>query len=158
MKKFIFLVFSTFFLQACTEEKKIASATSSPVAVAETKQPETQASNLQTEKPAAETWNGSNLSDATIKQVQQDKYDYTQCVYSEARKQGYQKMDSRVATDAVMKQCEQQLAKIRTTFISDGIPEVIADRYLKKTRIEMTRKILTSLIFAEAARSAGATQ
>ncbi|MBE0470684.1 MAG: hypothetical protein IBX55_14395 [Methyloprofundus sp.] len=109
-------------------------------------------------QPSGETWNGSELSEATIKQVQADKYSYTQCIYKEAQKQGYQKIDSRVATDAVMKQCENELAKIRTTFIDSGVPPIITDRFLKKTRIEMTRQILKSLVFAEAARKTGATQ
>ena len=63
-----------------------------------------------------------------------------------------------MATDAVIKQCESTLAKIRQTFINDGVPEIIADRFLKKTRVDMTRKILQSLMFAEASRKAGATQ
>jgi len=107
-------------------------------------------------QPSGETWTNSSLSEKTIKQVQTDKYKYTQCIYKEAQKKGYQKIDSRVATDAVMKQCEQELAKIRATFINDGVPAVIADRYLKKARITMTRKILKSLVFAEAARKSGA--
>ncbi|SCN47263.1 hypothetical protein [methanotrophic endosymbiont of Bathymodiolus puteoserpentis (Logatchev)] len=109
-------------------------------------------------QPSGATWTGSNLSEATIKQVQTDKYNYTDCIYKEAQKQGYKKIDARVATDAVMKQCEKELSKIRTTFIGNGVPPIIADRYLKKTRIDMTRKILKSLIFAEAARKSGATQ
>ncbi|MDF1582696.1 MAG: hypothetical protein RQ733_04810 [Methyloprofundus sp.] len=109
-------------------------------------------------QPSGETWNGSELTEATIKQVQADKYSYTQCIYKEAQKQGYQKIDSRVATDAVMKQCESELAKIRATFIDSGVPPIITDRFLKKTRIEMTRQILKSLVFAEAARNTGAIQ
>ncbi len=109
-------------------------------------------------QPSGATWNGSTLSEATIKQVQTDKYNYTQCIYKEAQKQGYQKIDSRVATDAVMKQCESDLSKIRSTFIDSGVPAVVADRFLKKTRIDMTRKILKSLVFAEAARKSGTTQ
>ena len=151
MKKIILLIFSSLFLQACSEDKQ----TNNPAPATSTQ--ETQQTSTVSPKPEA-TWNGTNLSDATIKQVQEDKYIYTQCVYTEAQKKGYQKIDSRVATDAVIKQCEPELAKIRTTFINDGIPEVIADRYLKKTRVQVTRKILQSLMFAEAARKAGATQ
>jgi hypothetical protein len=109
-------------------------------------------------QPSGATWTGSDLSEATINQVQTDKYNYTQCIYKEAQKQGYQKIDSRVATDAVMKQCEKELSKIRSTFTNSGVPGIVADRYLKKTRIDMTRKILKSLIFAEAARKSGAPQ
>ncbi|RLA25606.1 MAG: hypothetical protein DRQ62_02105 [Gammaproteobacteria bacterium] len=119
---------------------------------------ETQQTKNSKSEPVAKTWNGTSLSDATIKKIQQEKYSYTQCVYTEAQKTGYTKIDSRVATDAVIKQCEQDLAKIRETFINEGVPEIIADRYLQKTRVDMTRKILQSLMFSEAARNAGATQ
>lgn len=109
-----------------------------------------------TSQASAKEWNDSTLSEITIKQIQEDKYNYKQCVYQEAQKQGYQKIDSRVATNAVIKQCEPTLAKIRTTFSSEGVPEIIIDRFLKKTRVDMTRKILQSLMFAEASRKAGA--
>lgn len=152
MKKFIFLIFSILFLQACTDEQK----TNNTAPSINTK--ETQQTDTSTSEPKAKTWNGTSLSDTTIKEVQQAKYTYTQCVYTEAQKQGYTKIDSRVATDAVIKQCEPDLTKIREVFTSAGVPEIIADRYLKKTRVNMTRKILKSLMFAEAARKAGATQ
>lgn len=152
MKKLILLIIGGLFLQACTEDAQ----PTNPAPVASIKQ--TQQTNTAQAKSSTETWNGTSLSDATIKKVQQDKYNYSQCVYKEAQKKGYTKIDSRVATDAVIKQCEPDLAKIRTTFIDDGVPEVIADRFLRKTRVQMTRKILQSLMFAEAARKAGATQ
>lgn len=153
MKKLIILIFSALFIPACTDGNK----TSTKTPAASTKDVQSTESAAKPESTTV-AWNGSDLSDATIKQVQEDKYIYTQCVYKEAQKQGYQKIDSRVATDAVIKQCESDLAKIRTTFINAGVPEIIADRYLRKTRIEVTRKILHSLMFAEAARKAGATQ
>ncbi|MEO1883192.1 MAG: hypothetical protein ABGX71_06360 [Methyloprofundus sp.] len=156
MKKIIFLIFGSLFLQACSDDNKTDNTTSHPAATKSIKEaPQKKAPKSE---PAKSKWNGTSLSDATIKKVQQDKYNYTQCVYTEAQKKGYQKIDSRIATDAVIKQCEPELAIIRATFINDGVPEVIADRYLKKTRVQMIRKILQSLMFAEAARNAGATQ
>ena len=150
MKKYLFFILAAFFLQACSDDKtdKAVQAKTPQVTQQETKTPQ----------PSGETWNGSKLSEATIKQIQEDKYNYKQCVYKEAQKQGYQKIDSRVATDAVIKQCEPTLAKIRETFTSEGVPDIIIDRFLKKTRVDMTRKILQSLMFAEASRKAGATQ
>ncbi|NOQ15224.1 MAG: hypothetical protein GQ583_12210 [Methyloprofundus sp.] len=150
MKKYLFFILTALFLQACSNDKTDTTA--------QTKVPQITQQAADTSKPSTQEWNGSALSETTIKQVQEDKYNYKQCVYKEAQKQGYQKMDSRVATDAVIKQCEPTLAKIRTTFSSEGVPEIIIDRFLKKTRIDMTRKILQSLMFAEASRKAGATQ
>jgi len=150
MKKYLLTIFTALFLQACSDDKTKNTAP--------TEVPQIVKQAADTSQPSGENWNGSTLSEATIKQIQEDKYNYKQCVYQEAQKQGYQKIDSRVATDAVIKQCEPTLAKIRTTFSNDGVPEIIIDRFLKKTRIDMTRKILQSLMFAEASRKAGATQ
>ncbi|WP_428353899.1 hypothetical protein [Methyloprofundus sp.] len=157
MKKITLLIFCTLFLHACADEK----TNNNPTPATASTQPQaktTQAIADSAAKPKSTSWNGSILSDATIKQVQEDKYIYTQCVYKEAQKKGYKKIESRVATDAVIKQCEPELSKIRETFVNDGVPEVIADRYLKKTRIDITRRILKSLMFAEAARKSGAIQ
>ncbi len=150
MKKYLFYLLTALFLQACSDDR---TNNATPAEAAKTVQKTADAPQT-TDKQ----WNGSTLSEATIKQVQEDKYNYRQCVYKEAQKQGYQKIDSRVATDAVIKQCESTLAKIRTTFSREGVPDIIIDRFLKKTRIDMTRKILQSLMFAKASRKAGATQ
>jgi len=152
MKRTVFFIFCTLFLQACSEDKTSTPVTLTPHINTEQSIPKTQT----TTKPIQ--WNGSNLSTETIKKVQEAQYNYRQCVYTEAQKQGYQKIDTRVATDAVIKQCETSLSKVRAVLINDGVPPVIADRFLKKTRVVNTRKILKSLMFAEAARNAGATQ
>lgn len=148
MKKIILLIFCALFLYACANKKN----TTTPKINSQLQVEETEA------KLGATTWNRSKLSATTIKKVQQDKDHYTQCIYQESQKQGYKKIDSRVATDTIIKQCEFQLSKIRETFIDGGVPEIIADRYLKKTRTEITRKILRSFMFAEAARKASAIQ
>ena len=150
MKKYLFFILTALLLQACSDDKSTTAKPAAPI------QEAPQAAT--TTQPSGKTWNGSTLSAATIKQVQEDKYHYKQCVYKEAQKQGYQKIDSRAATDAVIKQCESTLAQVRKTFVNEGVPTVIIDRFLKKTRTDMTRKILQSLMFAEASRRAGATQ
>jgi len=70
-------------------------------------------------------------------------------------KPGYAKIESRNATDAIIKQCEQVLAKMRQVYIDAEVPEVIADRHLKKMRIQITRRVLKQQMFAEASRKAG---
>lgn len=100
-------------------------------------------------------WQPTSLSDTTIKKVQQAKYKYMQCVTDEVQKNTYIKMDTRAATDQVLKKCEQSLSNIRTVFSSEKVPTTISDRYLKKTRTQTARKILEQLMFAEAARKMG---
>jgi hypothetical protein len=97
-------------------------------------------------------WNGSSLTDATIKKIQQSQYEYKKCVTDEMKKPGYFKIDSRNATDAIIKQCESVLAKMRQVYIGVKVPSVITDRHLKKMRMDITRRVLKQMIFVEAAR------
>lgn len=148
MRKTLLLMLCGILLQACSTKDEVS--TSLPTEKIDAKK-----DNKNIIQPDKK-WNGSSLSNQTIASIQEKKSIYKQCVYKEAQKQGYQKIDARVATDAVIKQCEQQLSHMRGIFINQGVPDIIADRFLKKTRTDMTRKILKSLMFAAAARHAGA--
>ena len=101
-------------------------------------------------------WKGTTLSESTIKKIQQAQFDYKKCVMTEMQKKGYLKIESRSATDAIIKQCEQVLSNIRKVYLGADVPGVIADRHLKKMRMTITRRVLKQLMFAEAANRAGA--
>ncbi len=101
-------------------------------------------------------WKGTTLSESTIKKIQQAQFDYKKCVMTEMQKKGYLKIESRSATDAIIKQCENVLSNIRKVYLDADVPSVIADRHLKKMRITITRRVLKQLMFAEAANRAGA--
>lgn len=101
-------------------------------------------------------WHSTTLSEETIKTIQQAQYDYKKCVTTEMQKKGYLKIESRSATDAIIKQCENVLSNIRQVYLKADVPAVIADRHLKKMRITITRRVLKQLMFAEAANKAGA--
>ena len=73
----------------------------------------------------------------------------------EMQKAGYAKIESRSATDAIIKQCENVLSQMRQVYVDAEVPGVIADRQLKKMRIDITRRVLKQLMFAEAARKSG---
>jgi hypothetical protein len=75
---------------------------------------------------------------------------------TEMQKKGYLKIESRTATDAIIKQCENVLSDMRQVYLDAKVPSVIADRQLKKMRITITRRVLKQLMFAEAANRAGA--
>jgi hypothetical protein len=101
-------------------------------------------------------WKGTTLTEATIKTIQQAQFKYKKCVMTEMQKKGYLKIESRTATDAIIKQCEKVLSDMRQVYLDAKVPGVIADRQLKKMRITITRRVLKQLMFAEAANRAGA--
>jgi len=106
-------------------------------------------------KDVKEEWNATSLTEETIKKIQQSQHQYKKCVMTEMQKKGYAKIESRSATDAIIKQCENVLSQMRTVYTDVKVPGVIADRHLKKMRIDITRRVLKQLMFAEAARAAG---
>lgn len=104
---------------------------------------------------AKNDWQNTTISDATIAKIQAAKLEYKTCASTELQKPEHQKEDVRVATDAIMKQCEMVLAKMRDVYLAEKVPAVIADRHLKQMRIQTTRSILQAMIFADAARKSG---
>ncbi len=100
-------------------------------------------------------WQGTTLTETTIKKIQQAQVKYKNCVGKEMQKKGYLKIESRSATDAIIKQCENVLSDMRQVYLDAKVPGVIADRQLKKMRITITRRVLKQLMFAEAANRAG---
>ncbi len=104
---------------------------------------------------AKNEWHNTVLTDATIEKVQAAKFEYKKCVGDEMQKSSYQDQDSRKATDAIMKQCESILAKMRAVYTEAKVPEVISDRHLKQIRMQTTREALQGMMFSEASRKAG---
>ena len=100
-----------------------------------------------------EEWENTTITDATIKKIQDSKYVYKKCVADEMQKTTYQTQESRKATEEIVKQCESVLAKMRDVYITEKVPEVIADRHLKQMRLQTTRLVLQDMMFNEAARS-----
>ncbi len=106
------------------------------------------------DKPKEE-WKNTTLSDTTIKNIQQAKYTYMQCIAKESQQKTYVKMDTRAATDKILKQCESHLANVRKVFADAKVPPVIIDRYMKQTRTQTARKVLQEMMYADAARKSG---
>ena len=103
---------------------------------------------------AKNEWQNTSLSDAIIEKIQAAKYDYKKCASDEMQKSVYQDIDTRNATDAIMKQCEAILAKMREVYTKADVPEVIADRHLKQLRMQTTREVLQGMMFFSASRKA----
>lgn len=104
---------------------------------------------------AEEEWQNTVLTETTIKKIQESKYEYKKCIGEHMQKPTYLEMDSRKATDEIIKQCEPALSKMREIYLAEKVPGEIADRHLRQTRVQVTRKLLQELIFAQAGRNAG---
>ena len=104
---------------------------------------------------AKEEWNATTLNEETIQKIQHAQYTYKKCVVDTMQKPEFSKLESRKATDAIIKLCEPTLSDMRKEYIEVGVPGVIADRHLKKLRIQVTRSLLQQLMYAEAAKAAG---
>ena len=100
-------------------------------------------------------WQSTVLTEELIKKIQLAQRHYKECVIKEMQKPSYSEQESRQATEAIIKQCEPELAKMRKVYINEKVPEIIADRHLKKIRIQITRKLLKELMFKEASKKAG---
>jgi Tfp pilus assembly protein PilP len=104
---------------------------------------------------AKNEWHNTTLSEATIEKIQAAKFEYKKCVSDEMQKPPYQQQDSRNATEAIIKQCEPVLAKMREVYTDAKVPGTIADRHLKQMRLQTTRDVLQNMMFSEASRKAG---
>ncbi|MBK8816319.1 MAG: hypothetical protein IPN42_12845 [Methylococcaceae bacterium] len=102
-----------------------------------------------------EEWQNTVLSESTIKKVQEKKNDYKKCIGEQMQKPSYLEIDSRKATDEIIKLCEPALSKMRDVYLAEKVPSVIADRHLRQIRIQITRNVLESLMFAQATQKAG---
>ena len=112
-------------------------------------------SSLSYADDAKNEWHATTLTETVIKNIQQSQFKYKKCVMDEMQKKGYAKIESRNATDAIIKQCEKTLSEMRQVYLDAEVPGVIADRHLKKMRITITRRVLKQMMFAEAARTMG---
>lgn len=104
---------------------------------------------------AKDEWNETTLTEDTIQKIQQAQFSYKKCVVDTMQKPDFAKLESRNATDAIIKLCEPTLADMRKVYTDAEVPGVIADRHLKKLRIQVTRNLLQELMYAEAAKKAG---
>jgi hypothetical protein len=100
-------------------------------------------------------WHNTTLSDATIKKIQESRFEYKKCVDSEIQKPEYRSADVRTGAEQVVKQCEPVLGKMRTVYAEEKVPDAIIDRHMKQLRLQTTRTVIQNLMFAAAAREAG---
>jgi uncharacterized damage-inducible protein DinB len=95
-------------------------------------------------------WKSTSLNEATIKHIQQAKFQYMTCITKEITKKEYVKIDTRAATDKILKQCEPSLGEVKKVFAEEKVPDNITQRYLKSTRTQTARKVLEHMIISAA--------
>jgi len=103
----------------------------------------------------AEKWQPTTLSDSSIKKIQTAKHQYNQCISEEITQLSTQSIDVRDATNQIIQNCESKLSIIRETFLAENVSTFLADRYLKMSRSQTTRKTLKHLMFLDAAQKMG---
>ncbi len=103
----------------------------------------------------SDEWQPTTLSDTAIKKIQTAKHQYNQCISKEIASLTIGSLDVRDATNHILKDCETQLSIIRQTFLAENVSTLLADRYLKMSRTQTTRKTLKHLMFLEAAKKMG---
>ncbi|TPQ28733.1 hypothetical protein C2U68_04445 [Methylomonas koyamae] len=116
------------------------------------------AAGLANAEEAKEEWNETSLSNESIEKIQKAQFNYKKCVVDTMQKPDFAKLESRNATDAIIKLCEPTLAEMRQVYVDAQVPGVIADRHLKTMRIKVTRNLLQELMYAEAAKKSGMPQ
>lgn len=104
---------------------------------------------------AKDEWQSTTLSEATIKKILESKNEYKKCFGTHMQKPAYLDMDTRKATEEIMKQCEPVLGKIREAYAAEKVPAELADRHLRQIRTQTSRSALQNLMFEQAARQAG---
>ncbi|MCK5924835.1 MAG: hypothetical protein KAG10_02975 [Methylococcales bacterium] len=112
-------------------------------------------SGFTTATESKSVWNATSLTPEVMKKIQSSQLTYKKCVIQEMKKPPYAKQESRKATGNIIKKCEPVLSKMRDVYLKVKVPSVIADRHLKKMRIQITRKLLQELMFREASKKAG---
>lgn len=152
MKKFFLLTLILSSLTACSDDSQTAAIDNSTPATAGTQNNGSDSATPISSDNKSQSWESTTLSDATIKHIQDAKHQYLLCITAETQMLQKTNMDSRAATDLILKHCEENLAQIRTVFNQEQVPVAISDRYIKKTRTQTARKVLQEMIIAAATR------
>ncbi len=100
---------------------------------------------------AKSEWNATKLSDDIIKKIQQSQYQYKKCVIDKMQNLEGTEIKVKETTDTIIKQCEAVLSQMRQVYLEAKVPDIMADRHLKKMRFDITRRVLKELMFTAAA-------
>lgn len=103
---------------------------------------------------AEEQWQASTLSAESIHKIQTKTEAYHQCLHKEVSGFPLSAVDSRDATNAILKKCEPRLIPIRELLLLENVTPRVANRYLLSKRHQAARNVLKSMMYAESQRQA----
>jgi hypothetical protein len=120
-------------------------------------------SKLEAEKPPADPvaqstpvdqqWHPSTLSDQTIATANAAVLDYRTCLAGETKATAPDRGDPRVIANTILKSCESRLPAIKAAFAAEHVPDVISERYLRKTRSQGAQSVLRAVMGIHAERA-----
>ena len=103
---------------------------------------------------APKTWQPTTLAPQTIEKTRTATQAYHVCLSNEIKSLQHARLDSRDATNVILKKCESELTPIRDALLAEQVPPKIADRFLFRKRNQAVRKLLQLMMFAESQREA----
>ncbi len=98
--------------------------------------------------PVEHNW-ASPLSEETQAYINSAIQKYHLCLSNAAQRQKNNIKDSRDTTQLVVTECEPKLAPIRARLLAETMPEPVADRYLRRKRVQATRSILRQVMYMQ---------
>lgn len=91
----------------------------------------------------------SPLSEETQIFINSAIKEYHLCLSKVAHKHRQNIKDARDTTQVIVTACEPKLAPIRKRLLGENMPEPIADRYLRRKRVQATRSILRQVMYMQ---------
>ena len=98
-------------------------------------------------------WQASSLSDVAIAKANAAVKSYEKCLNDEALSRVHQRLDPRATGDQVLGVCETRLLGIKLAHVSEGVPDVITERYIRKTRSQGAQSLMRFLQMVHAQRT-----
>jgi hypothetical protein len=103
--------------------------------------------------PSDQQWHPSTLSDQTIATANAAVVEYRKCLAGETKAKARGRGDPRVIANTILKSCENRLSAIKLAFAAENVPDVISERYQRKTRSQGAQSVLRAVMGIHAERA-----
>ena len=99
-----------------------------------------------------QTWQPSTLDEKTLKKVDEAVLAHQKCLNEETRHHLKDPEDSRRVTDLILNACDGRLAPIKPAFQAEKVPDILAERYLRRKRSQAAQQVLRVVMSEQALR------